>query len=81
MASAADQCVNTRRVNVGMSEQVGKTNNILLSSVVIHSEEMPQVVWEDLLPVHIGSFAECLHTVKDVAAVNGLSRSGYKDTT
>ena len=80
LTSAADQCVDPCRVNVGMSEQIGETDNILLSPVIVDREEVTKIMGEDLLPAHIGSCAQRFHPVKDVAAVNGLSRSGHKDT-
>ena len=76
---AADQCIDSCCINVRVSEQVGKTYNVLLHLVIIDSKEVPEIVREDFGPVNPCSNAQSFHPMKDVAAVHRSSRSGDKD--
>ena len=58
-----------------MSEQIGKTDYILLRHIICSGEEMAQIMRKDLLLWNTGSAAEAFHVAPDVRAVELCSAS------
>ena len=70
---AAFHCVNSRRVDTTVSENIGKAHDVLLQAVIGACEEVPQVVRKDLLLRYLRRLTQFLHIVPNVRSVKRFS--------
>ena len=73
--------VDTSSFNAGMTQNIGKSDNILLQTVICSCKQVTEVVRKNLILWHSGGFAKIFKHFPYIAPVKRFSVSAYKDWT